>query len=111
MDNGAPAPDEPRNSASLLAWTPLTERLGAGMSLYWQDASPRVAGDPRSDLPGYALLDLNLVYRLTDQVELGLAAYNLLDRDYAMPSPFGTIREDFRGAGRSLRAQVRVALR
>lgn len=88
--------------------TPLTDRLGASLSFYWQDRSPRAAGDPRSDLSGYSLLDLNLVYRLSSDVELGLVAYNLFDRDYALPAPAGTLAEDFRGAGRSVRAELRV---
>lgn len=112
MENGERAADEPRNTASLTTWTPLSARLGAGLSLYWQDASARATGDPRSDLPGYTLLDLNLIYRLAKDVELGLAAYNLLDRDYAMPAPIaGSFVEDYRGAGRSLRAELRIAFR
>ncbi len=109
LEDGRPAPDEPRNIASLIAWTPMTARLGGGLSLYWQDASPRAAGDPRSDLSGCTVLDLNLIYRWSEQVQLGLAAYNLLDEDYALPAPVGTIAEDYGVPGRSVRAELRMA--
>lgn len=109
LADGNPAPDEPRNSASALLWTPIGGRLGAGLSLYWQDDSPRAAIDRRPDLPGYLLLDCNLIYRLSDRLELGLAAYNLLGEDYALPAPPNTIAADYLGPGRSLRAELRMA--
>lgn len=91
-----------------MAWAPLSERINAGLSLYWQDTSPRAAADARGDLPGYQVLDANLRYRLTQSVEVGLAAYNLLDHDYAQPAPAGTIPDDYRAAGRGYRAELRV---
>lgn len=109
LDNGDPAPDEPAHTASALAKIPLADRLQAGLSVYWQSASPRAAIDSRSALPGYTLLDLNLIYRWSPRLELGLAAYNFLDEDYAQPAPVGTLNDDFRGAGRSIRAELRFA--
>jgi outer membrane receptor protein involved in Fe transport len=107
--DGSRAPDEPRNTASLIGWAPVTDRFSVGMDVYWQDASPRTGGDPRRDLSGYTVLNLNLAYRVTDAVQLGLAAYNLADEDYALPAPAGTIPGDYRAAGRSLRAELRLA--
>ncbi len=109
LDGGRPVPGEPRNSGSAVAWAPLTGRLHAGLSLYWQDASPRAPGDPRADLAGYQVLDANLRYQLTQGVELGLAAYNLMDQDYAQPAPPATIPDDYRAPGRSFRVELRVA--
>jgi outer membrane receptor for ferrienterochelin and colicins len=111
LEDGNPAPDEPRNIGSLQAWVPVSARLGAGLTLYSQDASPRAFADRRPDLPGYGLLNLNLLYRVSPAVRLGLAVYNLLDADYAMPSPLGTVLGDFPGAGRSFRAELRIDLR
>lgn len=109
LDDGGAAPDEPRNSGSATAWTPLTARLSAGLSLYWQDTSPRAAEDARQDLPGYEVIDLKLALTLTKSAEMGLTVYNLLDRDYAYPAPAGTIADDYRAPGRSLLAQLRLA--
>lgn len=108
LDDGRPAPDEPRNSGSAIAWLPLTDWLGAGLSLYWQDASPRAAGDDRSDVPGYEVVDFRLNVALNKRLELGLAAYNLLDEDYVYPAPAGTIADDYRAPGRSFLAQLRL---
>jgi outer membrane receptor protein involved in Fe transport len=109
-DDGRPVPDEPRNSGSAAAWMPITERLSGGLNLYWQDQSPRAIGDSRGDLAGYQVLDANLRYRISDRIEVGIAAYNILNEDYALPAPAGTIEDDYLASGRSFRAELRLDL-
>ncbi|MBU0679182.1 MAG: TonB-dependent receptor [Verrucomicrobia bacterium] len=95
-------PDEPRHSGSAMASLALHKYLSTTLSLYWQGESPRQEGDARGDLPGYELINLTLLSQgWLEDLEVEFSVYNLLDEDYAYPSPGGSIPGDYNAPGRS----------
>ena len=66
----------------------LLKYVNVNANLFMIGKKPRALGDPRSDAPGYALLDLTLIAgEFFKGLELRGAVHNLLDKEYADPLP------------------------
>jgi outer membrane receptor protein involved in Fe transport len=89
--NGQRVSNVPHNRANFM--------LNWAFDSYWsglahvlvKSSTARAAGDARSDVPGYAVLNLSLLSRnlLWKGVDVGFTMYNVLDKKYFDPAPMG----------------------
>ena len=101
----------PQHSVSLMAGTRLLTQLGATLSLYWQDETPRENGDTRNSLDGYTLVDTSLQYSgVREDITVDFSIHNLFNTEYQYPSPppAFTIINDYPASGRSFMLGIKV---
>lgn len=92
-------PDVPAHRGNLMANFRLSRYLNFYVNTFLQASTPRAKGDPRDDVPGYALVNTNLIVRnfLYDYkgLELRMSIFNLFDNKVVDPSPVNTMPSDF----------------
>lgn len=100
---GAASAGVPTSVGHVGATFAFAKSLRATPSLVFASSRPRAAGDSRSAVPAYALLDFALrapdIYR---GVVLSLSGRNLLNKSYFSPAPDGGVPGDYPAAGRTL---------
>jgi iron complex outermembrane receptor protein len=77
--NGAPLSNSPRSMFKLLYSQPL---LGDALQVAWQSFAMSRRSTPAQALPGYAVHNLNLLWRPSLDWEISLGLYNLTDHAY-----------------------------
>ncbi|MCV2349106.1 TonB-dependent receptor plug domain-containing protein [Paucibacter sp. Y2R2-4] len=77
--NGAPLSNSPRSLFKLLYSQPL---LGDALQVAWQSFAMSRRDTPAQSLPGYAVHNLNLLWRPSLDWEFSLGVYNLTDHAY-----------------------------
>jgi outer membrane receptor protein involved in Fe transport len=77
------------------------ERVDATAAVSARGSRPRLPGDPRPPVGGYAIVNLNVrVKRIYKTLEGDLALQNLFDEAYFDPSLLGGVPGDYPRAGR-----------
>ncbi len=86
----------------------LNKYLNANTYLLSESKFPRANSDQRSDLPGYAIVNITLIAKEFFQtIEIRGSIYNLLDKDYKYSSPLnktsgtGLVPSDYPQVGRN----------
>ncbi|KXK32349.1 MAG: TonB-dependent receptor [Candidatus Brocadia sinica] len=75
--------------------------INTNLSTFVSGRRSREAGDPRDDLPSYALLNLSVIAKEFFKImEVQGTVFNLLDKDYSDPGPI-SIPDDFPRPGRT----------
>ncbi len=87
--NGERVPDVPRSRLNLLANWAFDSHWSTLATLMLKGETGRVPGDPRGDVPGYAVVNLSLLGRhlYWEGADVSFTVYNLLDSKYYDPSP------------------------
>ncbi|MCV2351900.1 TonB-dependent receptor plug domain-containing protein [Paucibacter sp. Y2R2-4] len=109
-EHGQPAPLAPRQTLNLIAEQRLSPALKLNGQLRWVGERPREAGDMRSGLPAYRLLDLGLQWQPAASAwswRLGLR--NALDAKATEPTDSSALQGDNPLAGREWRLDFRMA--
>jgi len=96
----------PKHSAYLRADWAITNNWHLNTQLNWTDSRKRGFNDPRADLKGYALFDLNLNYKPKNGWHISAGMKNIFNADAREPSTGNTqgiisIPYDFPLAGRT----------
>lgn len=100
--SGGAVPGVPEDMLSV-GGTAAFGRVSASPYLLFRGRRLRAEGDRRSPQDAYALLNLNLrARRIARNLELWATALNLLDAEYADPSPPWGVPADYPRPGRSL---------
>jgi outer membrane receptor protein involved in Fe transport len=80
----------------------LTKYFNLQTNVYFEGARERIEGDLREDPEGFAVVDLTLIARkFIEGLELRMSVYNVLDTEYTIATPAGTLPVDFPMAGRN----------
>lgn len=89
--DGQQVPDVPRNRLNLLLNWAFDSHWSTLATLILKGQTGRAAGDPRNDVPGYAVVNLSLLGRRLywDGADVSFTVYNLLDSKYYDPAPYG----------------------
>ncbi len=90
----------------------LWQKLGVGASVHLASKAQRETSDPRPDIPGRAIVNLNLrVTNLIRFVELGAIVRDVADTRYHDPLPrFVGVDEDYPRGGRTVLGYILVRL-
>jgi outer membrane receptor for ferrienterochelin and colicin len=109
-ETGAPVAGVPSHLLNLGATFTWRERWSATSTLEVRSARPRAAGDPRSEVPAYGLVNLGARgRRLYKSLEAWVDVQNVFDKAYVAPAPAGGVPGDYPRPGR--RVLVHASLR
>jgi len=100
-DSDYPYPTVPSNSGNLVIDIPIGNKYHWNFNIYAQSNSDRSPTDTRGSMGGYAIANTTVNAKLSKDMELQLAVYNLNDKDYAYPSQLNTTPGDYTAPGRS----------
>ncbi|MGR8934357.1 MAG: TonB-dependent receptor plug domain-containing protein [Gammaproteobacteria bacterium] len=107
MQNGQRVADVPESRANILLNWAFDPQWSLLAHVFVKGETLRVPGDTRSSVPGYALLDMNLLSHdlFGKNIDVSFSVYNLLDKRYADPAP-GSIPGDYQQAERAYYGHV-----
>ncbi len=94
--------NNPEHKGNVMANVRLTKYFNLQTNVYFEGARKRAEGDTREEPEGFALVDLTLLARkFVDGLELRFSVNNVLDKEYAIPTPPDSLPVDFPMPGRS----------
>ena len=100
---GARLPDVPTHLANLGLTAQFGKHVSVTPALLIRGSRPRVAADPRRDVPAYALMNVTLIAKnFWRTLELSGTIYNLFDVDYVDPAELNAVPGDYPRPGRSV---------
>ncbi|HEY8218869.1 MAG TPA: TonB-dependent receptor [Methylobacter sp.] len=101
--------DVPRHRTNLMVNWAFYNNWSSFAHVLIKDSTSRALGDTRSDVPGYALLDLGLLGKnmFGKKVDVSFNIYNLFDKRYYDPAPtYLNFIGDYQMAGRAFFGHV-----
>ncbi len=102
IENNRQFPNIVKHAGNLIANVPINKYLNWNINLFYQGKTARDAGDSRDDMNDYAVVNTSLLAKgFCKGLELQLSVFNLLDKDYAWPSPRNSVPGDYTAPGRS----------
>jgi len=110
-DTGTVLPDVSKHKANAGADISLGRYLDINFNIFKMSSRPRAAGDNRSPVPGYNLLDIALIGKsFYPGLEIRASIFNVLNEDYVDPSLPDGVPNDHPRAGRSYMLDVTYRL-
>ena len=113
--NSLQVPDVPQVRANLMVNWAYDRQWSVFGHMLFKDATQRVIGDVRNDVPAYALFDLSLLGKqfFSKHLDVSFTMYNLLDKQVYDPSPLtvgnGNYQvSDYQQAGRSFFGRINL---
>jgi outer membrane receptor for ferrienterochelin and colicin len=96
-------PNVPAHLANLGLTAQFGKHVSVTPALLIRGSRPRLAADPRRDVPAYALMNVTLIAKnFWRTLELSGTLYNLFDVDYVDPAGLNTVPGDYPRPGRSV---------
>ena len=115
IQNSLQVPDVPQVRANLMVNWAYDRQWSVYGHMLFKDATQRVIGDVRNDVPAYALFDLSLLGKqfFSKHLDVSFTMYNLLDKQVYDPSPLtagnGNYQvSDYQQAGRSFFGRINL---
>ncbi|NDY41931.1 TonB-dependent receptor [Dissulfurirhabdus thermomarina] len=107
-ERGGRIPYVPAHRGNIMLDWKVLDNVFVNGRLYFCGKRYREKGDPRDELPGFATVDLSLLFRNVGikRLDFWVKASNLLDQDYKDPAPVATISRDYPRNGRAILATV-----
>lgn len=106
--NNVRLPNAPADTARGFITQTLNETWYASLAGRWQSASPRAAGDVRSDMKSIGIIDTSIGYKLPHlHSEIQFTLKNMFNETELYPSPKGTYNDDYPAVGRTYLVTVR----
>ncbi|MDD2828431.1 MAG: TonB-dependent receptor [Sulfuricurvum sp.] len=105
------APDTPKQLGQINAnWNFISTWI-ANTELFWVADRKRAAGDTRSDIPDYTLVNVSVTDKITKDLALNISVRNLFNRTIYDPSPASSLGQlsDYQMPTRSIFAELRYA--
>ena len=100
---GARLPNVPAHLANLGLTAQFGKHVSVTPALLIRGSRPRLAADPRPDVPAYALMNITLIAKnFWRTLALSGTIYNLFDVDYVDPAGLNTVPGDYPRPGRSV---------
>lgn len=101
-DTGEKLEDVPTHKGNAGINIGLIRYLNANVNLFVSGERPRTAGDTRSPMPAYALVDVSLIAKgFYNNLEIRGSVKNLFDEKYSDPATVSTVPGDFPREGTS----------
>ncbi|MFQ5963760.1 MAG: TonB-dependent receptor plug domain-containing protein [Candidatus Scalinduaceae bacterium] len=101
-------PDVPVHKANFGVNVGFWKYANANLHTFLSGPRPREFGDPRRDMPSYAVVDLTIIGKnFMDNFEIRGSVHNLFDKGYEDPAPRNTVPTDFPQPGRSFMVELR----
>lgn len=100
----------PQHKGNVMANVRMTKYFNLQTNLYFEGARKRSEGDTRDEPEGFAVLDLTLIARkFIEGLEVRASIYNVLDKEYVIPTSVDSLPVDFPMPGRSFLVEASYA--
>lgn len=94
--------DLPRHRGNVTANWSINKHFNLNVNTYLQSEAPRLSGDTRDSMAGYAVVNTTLLATdIRENLDLQFSVYNIFDRGYTYPAPHDTVQGDYPAPGRS----------